>query len=59
LGCFWERLAARGLEEASQCSWDAIFDALIADYLEAAGRPIRSRWRGGVRRPVPRAVGGH
>jgi glycosyltransferase involved in cell wall biosynthesis len=33
-----ERLAARGLEEASQCSWDAIFDALIADYLDAAGR---------------------
>jgi glycosyltransferase involved in cell wall biosynthesis len=48
-----ERLAARGLEAAAVYSWERIFDSLVADYLEMAGRPSRSRWRSGVRRSVP------
>jgi phosphatidylinositol alpha 1,6-mannosyltransferase len=47
-----ERLAARGLEEAARYSWEMIFDALVADYLEAitATRGTASlrrlRWHG-------------
>src|SRR5581483_4508168 len=36
-----EALAARAHAVASLQSWDAVFDALIGDYLRAAGGPLR------------------